>query len=88
MKQGRALPEVLMELQHQNAAKKDFVGPAQALSLLDDGQRFALSHPDTGAVETSVRPTCSTVRLALHWVSRQNIMTLCESRNRSCWLTM
>lgn len=31
MKQGRALPEVLMELQHQNAAKKDFVGPAQAL---------------------------------------------------------
>ena len=52
MKQGRSLPEVLMELQHQNAAKKDFVGPAQALSLLDDGQRFALSHPDTGAVET------------------------------------
>ena len=28
MKQGRALPEVLKELQHQNNMKQDFIGPA------------------------------------------------------------
>ena len=33
MKQGRALPEVLKELQHQNNMKQDFIGPAQAFML-------------------------------------------------------
>lgn len=48
MKQGRTLPEVLTELQHQNAAKKDFIGPAQALGLCEDGRQFTLEHPGTG----------------------------------------
>ena len=33
MKQGRALSEVLTEPQRQNAAKRDFIGPAQAFTL-------------------------------------------------------
>ena len=33
MKQGRALPEVLMELQRQNAAKQDYIAPAQSFHL-------------------------------------------------------
>ena len=44
MKQGRALPEVLMELQRQNAAKQDFIAPASALSLSDDGETFVMDH--------------------------------------------
>ena len=44
MKQGRALPEVLMELQRQNAAKQDFIAPAAALSLSDDGETFVMDH--------------------------------------------
>ena len=44
MKQGRALPEVLMELQRQNAAKQDFIAPAAALSLSDDGDTFVMDH--------------------------------------------
>ena len=44
MKQGRALPEVLMELQRQNAAKKDFIAPAAALHLSDDGETFVMDH--------------------------------------------
>ena len=44
MKQGRALPEVLMELQRQNAAKQDFIAPAAALHLSDDGETFVMDH--------------------------------------------
>ena len=44
MKQGRALPEVLTELQRQNSMKRDFIAPAPALSLADDGSTFVLDH--------------------------------------------
>ena len=44
MKQGRALPEVLTELQRQNSTKRDFIAPAPALSLADDGSTFVLDH--------------------------------------------
>ncbi len=44
MKQGRALPEVLMELQRQNESKHDYIAPARALSLSDDGASLVLDH--------------------------------------------
>ena len=44
MKQGRALSEVLTELQRQNAAKQDFIGPAQAFTLRPDGSTFEIIH--------------------------------------------
>ncbi|HRU99912.1 MAG TPA: DUF932 domain-containing protein, partial [Ruminococcus sp.] len=40
MKQGRALSEVLTELQRQNAAKQDYIGAAEAFRLDDDGSTF------------------------------------------------
>ncbi len=40
MKQGRSLPEVLTELQRQNAAKQDYIGAAEAFRLDDDGGTF------------------------------------------------
>lgn len=52
MKQGRALPEVLMELQRQNAAKQDFIAPAQSLMLQPDGRTFQMQHLNTDATET------------------------------------
>ena len=52
MKQGRALPEVLMELKRQNETKQDFISPAQAFHLEDDGATFGLTHLNTGAQET------------------------------------
>ena len=39
MKQGRALPEVLTELQLQNAAKQDYIGAAEAFRLDEDGSQ-------------------------------------------------
>ncbi len=42
MKQGRALPEVLTELQRQNAAKQDYIGAAAAFRLADDGSTFSI----------------------------------------------
>ncbi len=44
MKQGRPLPEVLMELQAQQGAKRDFIAPAPALRLSDDAGSFVLDH--------------------------------------------
>ena len=52
MKQGRALPEVLMELKRQNEAKKDFISPAQAFHLEEDGATFGITHLNTGEQET------------------------------------
>ena len=51
MKQGRPLPEVLSELQRQNAAKQDYIGPAQSFHLDDDGLTFGITHQNTGARE-------------------------------------
>ena len=51
MKQGRALSEVLAELQRQNAAKQDFIGPAQAFTLRPDGSTFEIVHSNSGAQE-------------------------------------
>ena len=44
MKQGRALPEVLRELQRQNNMKQDYIAPASALRLSDDGETFLMDH--------------------------------------------
>ena len=51
MKQGRALSEVLTELQRQNAAKQDFIGPVQAFTLRPDGSTFEISHTNSGQQE-------------------------------------
>lgn len=44
MKQGRSLLEVLTELQAQNSAKRDYIAPAQAVRLSDDGESIILDH--------------------------------------------
>ena len=44
MKQGRALPEVLMELQRQNKTKRDYIAPAPALRMSEDAGSFILDH--------------------------------------------
>ena len=51
MKQGRSLPEVLVELQRQNAAKQDFIGPAQAFRLQEDGSTVGIAQLSTGEQE-------------------------------------
>jgi hypothetical protein len=51
MKQGRTLPEVLTELQRQNTAKQDFIGPAQSFRLEPDGSTFGITHLTTGQQE-------------------------------------
>ena len=46
MKQGKPLAEVLSELQHQNKMKRDYVAPAKAFRLEDNGETFTLSRND------------------------------------------
>ena len=51
MKQGRTLPEVLSELRVQNNAKRDYIAPAQSISITDDGEQIILDHVGSGAQE-------------------------------------
>lgn len=44
MKTGRNLNEVMAELARQSKAKKDFIGPAEAFHLRDDGRTFEINH--------------------------------------------
>ena len=46
MKQGKPLLEVLSELQQQNKMKRDYVAPARAFNLENDGETFTLSRND------------------------------------------
>ena len=46
MKQGKPLAEVLSELQYQNKMKRDYVAPAKAFRLEDNGETFTLSRND------------------------------------------
>lgn len=44
MKQGRSLQEVMVELDRQSRAKKDYIGPAESFHLRDDGRTFEINH--------------------------------------------
>ena len=50
MKQGRTLHEVLAELQYQNNMKRDYIAPAQALRLSEDGGNIILDNNDVQEV--------------------------------------
>ena len=42
MKQGRALPEVLKQLQQESSMKRDYIAPAQSFTLYPDGKTFRM----------------------------------------------
>lgn len=64
MKTGRPLTEVLMELQRQNAAKKDYISPAEAFRLEDDGQTFTLGGQESmGTTPLFHRQVASTLSI-------------------------
>ena len=51
MKTGRSLKEVMAELNRQSRAKRDYIGPAEAFHLRDDGRTFEISHAVSGQQE-------------------------------------
>ncbi len=51
MKTGRSLKEVMAELDRQSRAKRDYIGPAEAFHLRDDGQTFEINHVVSGQQE-------------------------------------
>ena len=44
MKQGRPLNEVLKELQFQNTMKRDYIAPASAIHLAENGKTLVMDH--------------------------------------------
>ena len=44
MKTGRSLQEVMIELDQQSKAKRDFIGQAETFHLREDGKTFEINH--------------------------------------------
>ena len=47
MKTGHSLNEVIVELEHQNQAKADFIASAKGMMLHDDGSTFEINNIKT-----------------------------------------
>ena len=74
MKQGKPLADVLSELQRQNRMKRDYIAPAKAFRLEDDGETFTLKRND-GTEEMLIRQTYSIVRSVQRLKFRPSTMT-------------
>ncbi|MCD8110259.1 MAG: DUF945 domain-containing protein [Clostridiales bacterium] len=51
MKTGRSLQEVMVELDRQSKAKRDYIGPGEGMRLREDGRTFELNHLISGEQE-------------------------------------
>ncbi len=63
MKTGRDLKDVLVELQRQNEAKRDYVSPAEAFTLSDDGRTFSLAGEEMGTTQLFHRQVASALNI-------------------------
>lgn len=63
MKTGRPLQDVLLELQRQNDAKRDYVSPAEAFSLAPDGRTFSFGNEVMGTTDLFHRQTASALSI-------------------------
>ena len=63
MKTGRELPEVLVELQRQQAEKRDYISPSFSLSLQPDGRTLAMGEKEFGTTELFHRQVASSLNI-------------------------
>ena len=63
MKAGRPLQDVLLELQRQNDAKRDYVSPANAFQLAADGRTFTFGHEEMGTTDLFHRQVASALNI-------------------------
>ena len=63
MKTGRELKEVLVELQRQQEAKRDYISPASSLSLAPDGRTLTMGGQEFGTTDLFHRQVASTLNI-------------------------
>ena len=63
MKTGRELKEVLVELQRQQEAKRDYISPASSLSLAPDGRTLTMGGQKFGTTDLFHRQVASTLNI-------------------------
>lgn len=63
MKTGRALGEVLTELQRQQAEKRDYISPSASLRLYDDGRTFAMGEKKFSTTDLFHRQVASALNI-------------------------
>ena len=63
MKTGRELPEVLVELQRQQAEKRDYISPSFSLSLRPDGRTLEMGEKEFGTTDLFHRQVAASLSI-------------------------
>lgn len=88
MKTGRNLNEVLVELQRQQAEKRDYISPSFSLSLQPDGQTLAMGEKEFGTTELFHRQVASSLNIPAKYydlMQREKPALLAENVNE--WMS-
>lgn len=84
MKTGRALPDVLTELKRQQEAKRDYISPASAFSLQNDGRALRMGENTFGTTELFHRQVASALNIPAKYydlMAREKPALLAENVN-------
>ena len=63
MKTGRDISEVLVELQRQQQAKRDYISPSSSLSLRPDGRTLTMGEQEFGTADLFHRQVASSLNI-------------------------
>ncbi len=67
MKKGRDLRDVLIELNRQQAEKKDYISPSSSLSMKEDGQVLLMGDKEFGTTDLFHRQVASTLNIPVKY---------------------
>lgn len=84
MKTGRALPDVLTELKRQQEAKRDYITPASAFSLQNDGRALRMGENTFGTTDLFHRQVASALNIPAKYydlMAREKPALLAENVN-------
>ncbi len=88
MKTGRSLSEVLVELQRQNTMKKDYISPASALVLDQDGKTLAMGEQQFSTTDLFHRQIASALNIpAKYYDLMQAQKPALLAENVNSWLS-
>ena len=88
MKTGRSLNEVLVELQRQQAEKRDYISPSISLSLRPDGRTLSMGEQEFGTTELFHRQVSASLNIPAKYydlMQREKPALLAENVNE--WMS-
>ena len=88
MKTGRNLREVLVELNRQQAEKRDYISPSSSLSLRPDGRTLTMGEQEFGTTDLFHRQVASSLSIpAKYYDLMQAEKPDLLAENVNAWMT-